>query len=85
MTCSKSLAQIQTIKKNNPSPFDGKIMPESSYRELLKQALQTQISKTHLDICLSDKQVVETKSVLPWVGGGFMLGILGALALSHTK
>lgn len=85
MICSESIASIQTIQKNKPSPVDGYVMPNKDYDDLLEMALQRGAAKTQLQVCLDRKEKLEEKSVLPWLGAGVLMGFLGAAALMGAK
>lgn len=84
MICSESLAQIQKIQKNSPSPVHGYVMPNNDYASLLKEAMKNSENQYQLEQCLQDSQsAVDSDDALEWGAAGFALGFLSTAALVY--
>ena len=80
MISSQSTAQIMEIKKNDPAYFNGVIMPDSSYRILLTQAMASDGLKAELDICSMNSEEPKISGVT-WFMSGSLLGLVAGFAL----
>lgn len=88
MSYSKSIAQvgqIQPIEKGEIAPLSGYVMSDKDYGDLLTMSQQFQDVTPELQSCLERGDRLEEVSVLPWVGAGLLLGVLGTIALMSAK
>jgi hypothetical protein len=85
MLCSKSLAEIQAIPKNKPAAFDGFLIPEYEYRQLMIRAYTSKDAKSELQQCLEDKPIIPESYAVEWFGAGTLFGGIFIFVLSHPK
>lgn len=91
MLICQAKAQDQVIlQSSEPAPFQGVLVPESTYRVLWANTRKKNDLETELQSCLNTKytdQDADEKADLPrgvWGGVGFVSGILTVLLISHA-
>jgi hypothetical protein len=75
-------AQITKIDQNKPAPFSGVLLSESTYKQIIADALLTDNLKQELAISRVQNEPEEGANPFTWFAWGALIGIGIGLAAS---
>lgn len=80
---AKALDQV-ILNADNPAPFRGVLVPESTYRRMWVDIKERDLLKSELQVCLDHRTQYDDVSESTWLGMGFLAGLLSGIILSNA-